>query len=352
MVKNIVVHLGDHKTGSTSIQNALANGLWVSPSVSICYPAAINHNHIAKTMLRAKHRAPRKARLEKLAARLQESDADIGVISAEEFERVLPRNFRQYFSEFFPEHIKNLRLIVYVRPHAERLLSSYSERTKQGLFTGSLSQFHDATNRNDTFRYVQRLQSWRENFGDRLTVRPMIDTVLQDQDVVKDFFAYLLQGHDFSLLRSPQKNVSLSRNDLEMLQIFHGVYEGPATADSTRAVIGRHFARILARHQAVNAQPVTLGPKLAEKIRTAYMPDAKSLDDAFFVGSPMQKALLSTLQPKVNETSQAPHKSCLSPAERRIINAWSQLVARIAYRAPHVWSQHLNAARVQDDKVK
>ena len=50
MVEEIVFHLGDCKTGTTSIQTVLSRGAWVSHAGPIAYPARFNDIPLAKTL--------------------------------------------------------------------------------------------------------------------------------------------------------------------------------------------------------------------------------------------------------------------------------------------------------------
>ena len=42
--KTLIVHVGDHKTGSTSIPNAFASGRVTLPGHSVLYPGNLDHN--------------------------------------------------------------------------------------------------------------------------------------------------------------------------------------------------------------------------------------------------------------------------------------------------------------------
>ncbi|MFT7595545.1 MAG: hypothetical protein ACI8R4_002874, partial [Paracoccaceae bacterium] len=50
MINELIIHLGDTKTGSTSIQRALVNKACKSPGVSIEYPTANNHTALVNTL--------------------------------------------------------------------------------------------------------------------------------------------------------------------------------------------------------------------------------------------------------------------------------------------------------------
>ena len=90
MVEEIVFHLGDCKTGTTSIQTVLSRGAWVSHAGPIAYPARFNDIPLAKT-LSVPAEAPHEAeRFGKAREAFEQSDAAHGIISAEHFEFVDP----------------------------------------------------------------------------------------------------------------------------------------------------------------------------------------------------------------------------------------------------------------------
>ena len=192
MAAELILHIGGFKTGSTSIQAALAKCNYTVPGKTILYPGVAEREGLAKS--RGQHdrlaRTPfpnqpvarhREARFAAVARRLRKSDADTdyAVLSAEMFEYVNPQLLAAEIDRHFPEYRDRLRIIGYVRPHAERLVSGYAERVKHGFFLGSLEEFHQASSVKDKphhwgFFYAQRFARWKACFGDAFQIRPMI----------------------------------------------------------------------------------------------------------------------------------------------------------------------------------
>ncbi|PCI44584.1 MAG: hypothetical protein COB49_10930, partial [Alphaproteobacteria bacterium] len=50
MINELIIHLGDTKTGSTSIQKALVRNICQAPGKTIIYPTKNNHIGLAKTL--------------------------------------------------------------------------------------------------------------------------------------------------------------------------------------------------------------------------------------------------------------------------------------------------------------
>jgi hypothetical protein len=157
LIKQLIIHIGQHKTGSTSIQSALATGKVMCPTTSLFYPGKNSHNNVARTLLRAALAEQKAARFSALAKRFAKSNADIGIISAESFEFVRPMALQRALKQFFPEHADTARIIAYVRHHAARLVSSFCERTKKGRSTAVWPIIMNGIWRKATFSIITTL---------------------------------------------------------------------------------------------------------------------------------------------------------------------------------------------------
>ena len=144
----------------------------------------------------------------------------MAVISSEEFEDIDPVVLKAAVQTFMPEFADTARYIAYVRPHADRIASSFAERVKQGMFSGSLEDLHRQSSAGTRFKYVQRFQKWRKSCGDAFELRPLIRDVLYRNDVVADFLQFALQTEDFSLSGTPDSNQSLSLENLAIVRLL------------------------------------------------------------------------------------------------------------------------------------
>ena len=341
MVKEIVFHLGDRKTGSTSIQGALASGNWTSTAGTICYPSKGNHNPLAKSLAARHEHKFQKQRFNRVARKIAGSDADIAVISAENFESVNPQDLQKAITEYLPDFRENLRLIVYVRPHAERLVSGFAERTKQGGFLGSLEDFHELTKANNTFSYLSRLTKWRKVFGDKLEIRPMIRSLLYKDCVVHDFLHFALNGAEISWPKDSASNESLSLQDLALLRELQKTLGGKE-AHKAAGIIGWEFARIIsALPDPAPAEKLRLHKSLLPDVVKTYQKDATALDKRFFTGTPMADALAATKDKTIDIAQSLELADHVSGDELRRLTALSTLVAKMFAAEPEIWPKHL-----------
>ncbi|MBR9843112.1 MAG: hypothetical protein GYB25_08125 [Rhodobacteraceae bacterium] len=299
MIRELLIHLGDTKTGSTSIQNTLLHKAYDVPGKSIFYPTASNHIGLARTLSRKRLFPQRAGRFERVRNALQESNADFGVVSAEHFQFVDPQVLYDAIETYWPNLRQKIRLVAYVRPHADMLLSLFSERVKLGDDFGTLEDFAAIAEAQNLLLYQPRFEKWRAFFGDRFELRPFLRSHLFRGDVVHDFFHVLLQSEDFDIPKSANANSSLTVSQLALLRETTRALND--TAGETAKNASYHearsdMARLLADHVAkstLGAQDdkLRLPADLARRIKDRYAKDAEALDTGFFNDFPMSNAL-------------------------------------------------------------
>lgn len=329
MVKSVVFHLGDPKTGSTSIQNTLTSKNYICDEVSLYFPAKINDIPLASSFFVERFKGSKDQRFRKLADKLDASDADIGVISAEVFDQVDPVELQVAVKKYLRKYAKTARYIAYVRPHADRLISTYAERLKRGFFNGSLEELLDQTKASDQTMYLERFTQWRKVFGKQFELRPMIRSELYKNCVVHDFLNFTFEGADFSLRNDPESNESLSLEDLVMMRDFHIQLGDDKALDGARHSIGWNFPSILEAIPAKKQTKLRIHADLMPEIVAHYCEDAKALDAAFFAGGPMLSALESAIEKTVPNVQSVALEDHFSADQVRTLRAWSGLIKKI-----------------------
>ena len=185
----VIFHLGDKKTGSTAIQTAIAAKAWTCDTVSLLYPGNERINHIA--LAKSLHRRPgvkdtSRRHFTDVADEIRKHNPDVAVISAEDFEDVDPEALADAVRAYMPEYAEGAQYIAYVRPHAERLASSYAERVKAGGIMETMDELYARFHNGRMLVYRPRFERWRMAFGAAFTLRPMIRDQLFRQDVVQE----------------------------------------------------------------------------------------------------------------------------------------------------------------------
>ncbi|MCZ4262835.1 hypothetical protein O4G76_18520 [Limimaricola sp. G21655-S1] len=355
MVSEIVFHLGDSKTGSTSIQQTLVAQAWSGTSKSLFYNTRSNHIPLAHTLNRSKDRKFAKKRWSTLRSELERSDADIAVISAEVFEFSDPDLFAETVRQYFGKWQGRIRFITYLRPHAERLVSTYAERSKQGLFSGSLEEMHDRLLETKLLTYAPRIAKWKAQWGDTYTVRPMIRSELQGGDVVEDFLSFVFHGDPVKPRAIAGANESLTAADLAALRHIHACFPNQARLRDAQKSLGWNLAQLIsALPRPESAEKPRLHRSIAKTLVDAYQHDAAEVDRLYFQGAPLTKSLEAAPSKALAAAQSIEATSYFGPDAMRLIDGLGQLLSRMITAAPNTMStamrpKHLRAKQWDPD---
>jgi len=314
MINELIVHMGDTKTGSTSIQNVLVQKAYDTPGVEIDYPAKTHHNGLVRSLLRKGQLNQVAARFGRIHDTFCDSSADYGIVSAEHFQFVDPVQFAEVVETHWPEMKHRMRLIAYVRPHHEKLLSSFCEKVKLGQVSGYFEVFCEEMSETKVLDYLPRFRKWRALFGDRFELRPFVREELFQGDVVRDFFRTMLEHEDFTTDDLNEVNKALTLPQLSLLRRTHDtlterlrsrhITTAPRISDA-RAMLGRTVAeRIQSLGLGQDGSRLLIPADLTRWIQQRYEADAAALDAEFFDGTPMTQAL-SKIEQKATTEAQS-----------------------------------------------
>lgn len=354
--KTLIFHIGDHKTGSTSIQNAFAQGQVTLEGRSLFYPARFSHNRLKKHCAAYAKQTPSPAydsavkTFRQLAARIRKAGADFSLISAESFEGVPPAVFHDIVTSFFSDAADEIRVVAYVRPHAARLLSSFAERTKIGtpsVLTGSLDSFHGEMLAVQRFHYHPRFCALRALFGDRFILRPMIRDQLQGGDVVNDFVHYGFAPAAFRIDGAGMANESLDLQDLMRLKVLQSrLIE--CQSGKLRHALGWEFGRVIDTLPPLQARTrLRLHRELAQTVHDTYLADARQMDADFF-GAPLLETELDKALKEAVETPQSVDPAdYLSASDMRSLTILSEIMAGLFDNDGSDWPAFLRTKRVE-----
>ncbi|MEY8830984.1 hypothetical protein AB9K34_21645 [Sedimentitalea sp. XS_ASV28] len=354
--KTLIFHIGDHKTGSTSIQYAFAKRQVELQGYSVFYPARIASNALRDQCLEygaaetAEARQKAAQPLKQLAGQVRDSGADFTVISAEALERVPAALLRKIIDTFFADSARDIRVIAYVRPHAGRIISTFAERTKVGVphtLKSTLEDFAENRKKDSEIIYLPRFSAWRKYFGDRFMLRPMIRKHLHGGDVVHDFVHHAFGGIPFELAGTGQANESLCLEDLMRLKVLQSQLKAPRLL---RLMVGWEMYRLIGHLPPPPARTkLQLHRSLAEDIRDTYMQDARNMDRAFFGGDPLlENDLDNAVAKALGEPQSTDPADHLSVSELRSLEIMSQMISGLLEQKDVDWAAFLHAKRVRD----
>lgn len=291
MAKSLLLHVGDPKTGTSSIQKVLFERRWTCASKVLDYPEVVSSMALANAL---RHDAgPEEAEelFPPYAFWLEHSKSDVAVISAEQFSSVDPRKVDETFRKYFPDLAPSMRVVAYARPHAGRFLSAYAQRVKTGHMTQSLDRFFSEMAQSRILLMHQRFSRWRAVFGDRFILRPMVREELMDGDAVADFINVALEGAPFEVVGSTQANISLPIEALAGLRLVQAVLRRAEVRGGTVHAVGDRLSTLVTGRPGLKGTKVGLNAQLAERLQDAMAADARAMDESFFGKPIMVQAL-------------------------------------------------------------
>lgn len=295
MTTQLIVHIGDYKTGSTSIQHCLRTQRFEIPDRTILFPGGTDHHMtLAQSIRTATDSDACRALSISIADEIRQSDADITVLSAEHFQDLRPRQLQNWMKTYLPELAGQARLIGYVRPHADYILSMFAEQTKLGVEKRMLDAYVQAWLPKQRMNFCRRFKRWHTIYGNRFTLRPMVRDVLVHQDVVHDFRHYGL-GYDGPPMTGlpPRENRSLCLEDLEFMRRVHELLrrESRTLKLQDRRRVGNILYTALSATTPKQSTPLRFTKQQVAAMQDTYGHDARRLDKLFFDGNPMASAL-------------------------------------------------------------
>jgi len=347
--QRLVVHIGDHKTGSTSIQYAFAKGQILLDDTPVCYPTDLNHTYLRKHLPpQAQPVDPQTSQkvIHRLARKIRESGASASLISAEALESANPVALREMLDTYFSETAQEIRVVAYVRPHAPRFLSSFTELTKIGVFSGNLDAYLSHLESKRRKLYHPRFSAWQAAFGDRFILRPMIRDMLLSNSVLHDFVHHAFGPEARITGAAAPSNESLCLEDLMRLKVLQArMGQQP---QKLRHALGWEFSRLLATLPAPETRTrLHLHQSLATRLKEVYLEDARALDRDFFDNKPLMTQALETACTDAPESAQnTDPEAWFSPTELRSLTIYADLVAGLLDSGDVNWARVLRQRRV------
>ncbi len=209
-----VFHIGLHKTGTTTLQMLMARNADALAERDIHYPSLDSSpaHHVLESYLP-----------EELATQAWREVRDLRplarqgtvVLSSETFWGANPRVMREGIEG------DDAKVVVYVRPYADWLVSLYSQWAKVGRATLTFDEFFECFLRDNSDVVSTCILRWADAFGaTRVRVRALERDCLEGGELVDDFLAAL--GTNRSGLNLPgNKNPTPDWRTVELLRARH-----------------------------------------------------------------------------------------------------------------------------------
>lgn len=193
-MRKLLLHIGRHKTGTTSIQRFLQQNraaLLAEHGYFVPQSGRIKDGHagLAHPLQPRNADARKDIKDPRLIATFVELKRELApqspdttvVISSEGFQNCKPDLVRQAFSDY------DVRVVVYLRNQLDYLASSYVQRVQATSYTGTLEDFYDDVYLKGS-NYARFLKGWNNEFPNEFLVRRY-----SSNDIVNDFLEHALK---------------------------------------------------------------------------------------------------------------------------------------------------------------
>jgi hypothetical protein len=241
-MRTCFLHIGTHKTGTTSIQTALAQHAETLDKSGYIYPrtgrseSSVAHHNIAFSLFERDRFQAKFGDVDELLMEMRSSSKNI-IISSEEFVRVIHYNkaaFQQFVDNIAVFCHKTI-IILYVRRQTDFLKSNYFERLKSGFsltFEDYVTQRLDSDLSEFPLDYARLISDVGQVTGTAIVVRSY--DAVRAEGLVADFFGLLGISPD-NLQKNPRLNVQQSFN--EAFLSYYQNRMGRIATDAERQII-------------------------------------------------------------------------------------------------------------------
>jgi len=223
-MKKIYLHIGLHKTGSTSLQSFLCqnkdsllrNG-YLHPHQGLSAAKRCHHNLAWQAT--SDHRFDQSlGSFQSLRNEIELSSADKVIISSEDFSRAQLNEIKYIRSEL---NSYNIKIVVYIKRQDLRVQSVYSQLVKNGFYFKSIDDFIDSAK--SKFDYYSLLQPWQNIFGiENIIVRPLEKA--QIKDIFCDFISVIGMDNCKDFLPIERNlNISPGKSLLETIRFINNL---------------------------------------------------------------------------------------------------------------------------------
>lgn len=276
-MKQIFLHIGLSKTGSTTIQSFLAknrdklyNSGYLCPQTGTNPRAKEKHHHNLAWQITGRKKVDvTLGTWKELHQEVESSNLNNIIVSSESFQGVDKEQIEILKSELKPYQAK---IIVYLRRQDLQLESKYIQSIKRGEIkrgqskTKDILSYASAKNQKKYFDYYQLLEPWSKGFGiSNVIVRPLERTQIPNlcQDILN--IIGITDFKHFSEVNS--KNIKPGRKNLEVLKFANSIYKHLPESEKRNCMqtIRKYLTKNLPEASKYRLIPYTESVKILEQ---------------------------------------------------------------------------------------
>lgn len=278
---NFILHIGRHKTGTSTLQKFLADNRRELQELGYFYPptrhpSRIAHHDIAQAFAsgastQSSESAPEQSEAVRRLADDVKGIKEAVLLSSEAFQNAHPPAMARYFK---PTHT---RIIVYVREQVDYIVSAYQQRVHARDHFLPL----DVSAKALTTDFDAFLGKWEQAFGkENLEVRVYDRSSLKGGDIVTDFLEVLgIRDTDALTFDSADQNPSIGGSLLEFKRHLNACN----LSDVHHGRLYRALSKIAASDARFRRKPL-LDSATAQKVRESVAESNQRVFDRYFEG--------------------------------------------------------------------
>jgi len=228
MKKTVYIHIGVHKTGTSTIQNLLSNNRDVLKEQGIIYPGNKSaHHDMAKEFrtLPLEQILKKNSRSQAYLREIIESPAEKSILSSEVFETLIFNAGK--LREFLP-HDLEIKIIVYLRRQDDLLESKYNQRVREPqirLEKSFTDYFSSIGLYNPKLDYYNKLTPWADSFGKENLIIRIYEKDKLRGNLFNDFISVIgLENADSIKVPDLAVNTSWSWDIIEFMRICNNSF--------------------------------------------------------------------------------------------------------------------------------
>ncbi len=229
-MRHCILHIGGHKTGSSTIQQIFMENADTLAQHGVLYPlcgqTTGTQRNLFYQLTRSKRFDAEQPTWSWLRKTIKASDCDVLVLSSEIFSTI-PANSRvpRRIHRFFRKLDMTVQVVAYVRPQHELLNSMYSQRLRLLNSDHHFTRWAPRELHNRLYHYESLLEPWDRDADFFLSVLPYTQATKQ-KGVLQDFITTCGLSQHLAGTRVPN------------LQDHRNLSPGPKTVETFRRLAG------------------------------------------------------------------------------------------------------------------
>lgn len=225
MEKQFYIHIGTHKTGTTSLQKMLVWNRSYLKSIGLLYPKkctwrGAHHNLSWQLKADARVNVSKYGSISELIAEIDDNFQSICLLSSEDmsiFKLKHKKELKTYFKKYNP------KIIVYIRNQYDYIASCWSTHIKHEAVGMKFNQYYKfyMKERMDRLNYLQFLDEWADVFGKANLIVKIYNKNLGEH-LHEDFIRLFKLPINLNKLKLPERsNTSLAFEKLNIIRAIN-----------------------------------------------------------------------------------------------------------------------------------